>query len=773
MFSRYSLAALVLSVVFAPCADAVPYKYFGQDAPTTAQSSVPAGGGAASARARFLADLDPTTIGTEDFSSSANTPYPGNGNRDFVDVGVFTFTGASGATVPARIETAGGQIRSTNAAGTFATSPSKYLLGQGGVQDGATYGGIRLTYQPGTGTQPFGAFGVYITDTESFGSIRITLTPVGGGTPVVLDYTGIINTGSAGNYQLPGNSQLAFVGFIDTDQSYEQIEISFADPSGTANSNELFGFDDLTVGEGRQLEASKEQTTVFSAQVADEPGWRLLSAPVEGLTVDDLALQQLVQGVPAGDGRTQQQYPDVFSNLYTAYNGGGRYDYVFAPSTGTELVPGRGFWWYWYDADINPDNNAEGGGTSQSFVLDDFGLTAIGTEIVTDVSRDYDDNTNSASDSGAGDANPDPTTNGAPDGTVSPADDDFYMIGNPYAVPFLVSGITATGGTLQDPLFAWNPSNAGGVDPDDPDPTLDGPGSYEVIFRSPLPGQQAAAAVWQGLMAEVTSPAPVGGTVSFSFAVADTTGAGDPPFYGRTGAGDAYVHFELTGTTASGAAVRDEAAYVRFTADAEDGWDAFDASKPIPPTSAYALIAPVGVRDGEALEQAVLSLPEGGSPSVALAVATGEAGTYTLAWEGSALDATLVDAVTGDEVDLRTATAYTFEAEASDWAERFTLAFASTVDATDAPAAGLLVGEPTPNPAAGDVRLRVRLDAAADVVISVYDALGRRVQTATATLPAGALESLAVPTDGLASGAYVVTVEAPGVRETRRLTITR
>ena len=779
MLSRFCTAALLLAAFVAPEADAIPKKYFGQDAPAVAPTTLNPSGAAAAARARFLGDLD--NEATLTFTGSTAQTRPPR-NNVYYAVGNYNYPGGGSAIVPVDVTATDRAIQTAPYIGTYNTSPTSstqtnaflYTVGYYDAATGATSGGVRIVYNPGritdgTETRPIGAFGVYITDTESFGTIELTLTPLGGGAPVILNYTGIINQGRTG--QTPGDGQVSFVGFIDTDQVYEAIDITFTDPSGN-DANEAFGFDDLTIGAAQQLVPTKEQVTVFQPSIVDKPGWRLLSAPVEGLTVHDLALQQLVQGVPAGDGRPQQQYPDALSNLYTAYNGGGRYDYVFAPSTGTTLVPGRGFWWYWYDLDINPSNTLEGGGTSQSFVLDDFGLTAVGTALETTQTRAFTDNVNSASNSGGGDANPDPTTNGAPAGTVSPADDDFYMIGNPFAEPFLVSGVSATGGTLQDCFFAWNPGNPDGQDPADPNPALDGPGSYEVLFASPLPGQQAAAAVWQGLMAEVSSPVPAGGQVVFTFDEAARTGAGDPPFHGRVG-GDAFVHLRLSGTTALGYSVRDEAAYVRFRADAEDAWDRFDASKPIPPVPSYALLAPVGRRDGQAQVQSVLSLPEGGPAVVSVAFTANEAGTHTLTWGGTALDAVLTDAVTGASVPMDAVTSYTFDTEPVGWTERFSVAFASTVDGAAAPPAGPFVGLPTPNPSAGAVRLDIRLDAAATATVSVIDVLGRRVGSVSVELAAGVSQPVAVPTAGLAPGAYVLLVDAPGLRESRRLTVVR
>ena len=756
----FVLAALGASL---PAA-AQPVQYYGQDSRFSTDTSTPtvyADGAPLAARQRFLANLDPATIQNESFETfTATTTRPGTSTA-FSQA--LSFRGATAGTpVTATATALGAAIYQQTPArkdGVFATDGTNFIFGRRNV-----------TFD--FGTTPVNAFGFYLNDVETVPGVEVTLTPVSDDPDavlpdVVLFYGPIPNSGTTGTGT--GNGQLNFVGFIDKNTNYSRVVVGFP-----GVGNEGFGFDELVVGELPQVIAS--QVTVDQADIADQPGWRLLSAPVRGVTPNRLALQNLVQGVP-GTQSTQAQYPEAGANLYKGYNGGGRYDYVLPVNTEDELTPGRGVWWYWYDRDITPDPTSAGGGTSVSVALDDFSLSAVGFPVgfvrggtaTGDTTLVFVDNFNSASDATDGNANPDPTLSGAPAGTVSPADDDFYLIGNPFPAPFRVSFVTAAGGTLQDAMYIWNPANDAGQAPGDGDPDLDGPGSYEIVYQTPVGAQQADVAVWQGMMAEVTSPSAPGANIAFTFDDAGIAAAGTPPFFGRTAA-EAHLAFELVGETASGVAVRDAAATVRFRDDASAGWDRFDGSKPLPPTASYALVAPVG---SEAKRQAVLSLPTGGASAVALAFTSNEAGRHTLTWSGTARDAVLTDHATGATVDLASAESYTFETTATDWTERFTLAFASTVAAGGAPESGTFVGLPMPNPSAGAVRLDVRVAAASEVALSVYDVLGRRVSGATAGLAAGAAASLDVPTAGLAPGAYVVVVEAEGVRETRRLTVVR
>ncbi|MEM1117156.1 MAG: T9SS type A sorting domain-containing protein [Bacteroidota bacterium] len=743
------IRTLLCAVALATAAPtmATPVKFFGQDPQPSPASVLPASGASVAARTEFLSNL--SGVGTEDFGSVTVT-NPNTASATFslsfaASSGTITATGGG---FRARIQ----QNKPPSELDAFATSPVDFLKANGG---------LTLSFDT-----PIAAFGFYITDVEVPDTVLLTLTPDGGGAPVELPFTGIINTGQPGG--IPGDGQVAFIGFIDTETLYTGIDISFP---GTSAGAEAFGFDDMTVGDVGQV--TSEQVTATQADIFDEPGWRLLGAPVTGVTVDALALQNLVQGVPAGNGQAQQQYPAAPTNLYIAYNGGGRYDYVAPTATGTEAVPGEGFWWYWYDQAIDPPDDIAGGGTSESVVLDDFALTALGDASTVDVVRMFTDNANSASDSGNSDANP-----SGPNGEVLPADDDFYMLANPFAVPFAVDAISVTGGTLQDALFAWDPGDPNATPPTGANPTLDGPGSYQILFQTPLGGGAAdRAAVWQGLMAEVTSPTTIGGTVEVTYAASGRDATATPPFYGRQRrVAEPYVHLRLEGVTEGGAWVRDEAAYVRLRPDASAGWDRYDASKPLPPTGTHALIAPVGVRDGDRHRQAVLSLPDDGAVTASVDFLATGAGAYTLRWEQGAADtwdAELTDHATDTVVDLGAATAYAFTSESSGWTERFSVRFAPRAVSIDEGVAEASVAMTGPNPTASETAVVVRLGAPEAVRITVVDALGREVaRLHDGTVPAGATR-FGVEAAALAPGVYTLRVEGESVRASPTFTVIR
>ncbi|PAP77920.1 choice-of-anchor B family protein [Rubrivirga marina] len=78
-------------------------------------------------------------------------------------------------------------------------------------------------------------------------------------------------------------------------------------------------------------------------------GSRFLGVPSPGVTVDDLAAQNLVRGVPG-------YYPAANPpNLWTSYDAVAA-EWTVSAGTGEALQPGHGFRWYMYDRNVgNPD----------------------------------------------------------------------------------------------------------------------------------------------------------------------------------------------------------------------------------------------------------------------------------------------------------------------------------------------------------------------------------------------------------------------------------
>ena len=82
------------------------------------------------------------------------------------------------------------------------------------------------------------------------------------------------------------------------------------------------------------------------------------------------------------------------------------------------------------------------------------------------------------------------------------------------------------------------------------------------------------------------------------------------------------------------------------------------------------------------------------------------------------------------------------------------------------------VGTVGPNPSSGVATLGLTLADAEEVRVSIYDALGRRVVDTRIGLGAGA-HRVALPVADLASGTYVLRLDAGGTTTARRLAVTR
>ena len=573
-----------------------------------------------------------------------------------------------------------------------------------------------------------------------------------------------------------GSEALAFTDVPDT--AGQALTITFASPIPVTASQVYTFFTDLTAGgtllqfssadpyaggelyfttDGNPANATASVANdlrffaffgapaqTVTQSVFDGPGWRLLSAPVQGLLVDSLAGLNLVQGVPAG-ASTPAQYPALPDNLYLGYAGSGSF-FAYVPPSATDesVVPGRGFFWFWNDEDEGPFVD----GTSQGYELSTFTLSATGAPRTSDVFETF---TNTA--------------------------DEFYMIGNPFADPLAVSGITVTnlGVTLGSTFSAFDPATSAYV-------TLfeENPGNGD------LPDTLAA---WQGLFAEVTAN-PSMEDPEFAYDFAETDAAATPPFYGRTmgtgplasSATTPYLQLQLEGVTAAGVVVADHSAYVRFLPDASFAFDRHDGTKLIPPTGTHALLAPVGERDGAPYRLSVHSLPNVLTEAVTIPVAfrATEAGTFVVSWAGvlslpEEWQATLYDTEIGTEVDVRAAERYSFSAGVTDWTDRFALTVTPGQVVVNEPAEGLPVAfaldAASPNPFATTTTLRYTLPEAAVVTLAVYDLLGRAMAILVQAPQEAGLHAVTWDATDAATGVYVVRLTTEqGEVHTQRLT---
>lgn len=235
MSLKKTLLAAFVAGSLLPAAQAAPIIYFGENlSPAGGVSGDPV-----TARTSFLAGL--TGVGNEDFEGiAAGTASPL----------ALTFPGSAGsitATITATGSSAGGVCNTGS--GT---------VGAIGCYDFGRYPTSGSNWYHTTDlftidfSAPVSAFGFYMTDIGDFdGQVTLALA---GGTTVNLVVPTTLNA---------PNGSLAFFGFIDPDASYTSIAFG-----NTASGTDVFGFDDMVVGDAEQVVDVPEPGTLALLGVA-------------------------------------------------------------------------------------------------------------------------------------------------------------------------------------------------------------------------------------------------------------------------------------------------------------------------------------------------------------------------------------------------------------------------------------------------------------------------------------------------------------------------
>jgi hypothetical protein len=496
------------------------------------------------------------------------------------------------------------------------------------------------------------------------------------------------------------------------------------------------------------------EQTMPTVVLTGDAGWRMLSAPVTGFTLDQITDDIAVQGVPGGAN------PDSPSNVF------------YRPSTGEWTVPagvsaplptGLGYIAYVYDNDL-----AGSTPLPDTLDIDDASLREPSADVVVAVDQG-----------------------------------GFTLMGNPFAQGLAIDRLAGNGafgvqGGLLSPIQVW----------DDGTGTPEGNADIGTTgsFVSYNLGEGQIVAPWQGFMLEANNEDALGAT-SVTIPLAARTSAAptvavffknsDEPLFRR-------LSLVLDGPPGSGA--QDRSAGLYFHPTASDGRDGYDGTKLVPLLAEYVslgFMAPDGsdellVQDSRALTPAEVQRYE-------LNVrAQGLDGELTLRWpERVNLPADwrieLLDRATGTTVDLAADTSYSFvlgreqiagavdplaagrtlrAQQASETVGRFRIAVVpagvvvATDDLFDVPQEARLEGA-APNPFRGQTTIRFALPSAQRVRLTIYDALGRQVALlADQTFTAG--ENRVVwGGSSLPSGLYFVRLETDSRMLTRSITLLR
>ena len=340
-------------------------------------------------------------------------------------------------------------------------------------------------------------------------------------------------------------------------------------------------------------------------------------------------------------------------------------------------------------------------------------------------------------------------------GSANATDAGWQLLGNPYPAPLNYALVAPADRLNLDAAIYVYVST----------------GPYTGNYRSYANGVggNPVLPVGQGFFARVSSGQTTGG---LTFRNSQRLTAPDNTPFQRTAA-DARPLVQLELRTATGLA---DALYAYAQTGATAGFDAqFDALK-LPNTSGLNLASVASSSEALAID----GRPAFSTSTVLpLAVGVPAAGSYSLAAAAlnnlpAALDVVLVDALTGQTVNLRQQPTYAFAvtaAQAAATSSRFTLTFvARTALATTA---ALTAAEITlyPNPAHAAFTVLVPATAgAAQLHADLLNALGQVVRRQDAALPAAGAR-LVVDAAGLAAGVYTLRLQVGATAVAKRVVL--
>lgn len=220
MKSLFGLGMTALVAAAAVPASAAPVIFFGENQnPAGGVSGAPV-----TARNAFLAAL--SGVSTEDFTSVATG----------ASSAALTFTGSAGS-INGTLS-GGGSIANAPVTGTYATSPNKFYDNQ--------FNAFTVSF-----TQDIAAFGFYGTDIgDVSASLQITLD-IGTAKQRVFTVANTVNG---------ANGSLLFWGITDTANTFRTV--TFAQ-----SGSDRFGFDDLTVGDARQVVGGVPEPTTWAMMI--------------------------------------------------------------------------------------------------------------------------------------------------------------------------------------------------------------------------------------------------------------------------------------------------------------------------------------------------------------------------------------------------------------------------------------------------------------------------------------------------------------------------
>jgi|GEM_PF-1776340 hypothetical protein len=242
------------------------------------------------------------------------------------------------------------------------------------------------------------------------------------GSAADLDFGSITGNGDDGYWIATDNTDDASLkssivdiyGVVDEDGSgnaWEYEDSRAVRSSDITDAKATWTTSEWTITSANIVDATYKAHPEHQVEITGTAGWRMLSAPISGFTVEDISDNTAIQGVTGGDNTG-------FDANFQFYNNGTSGIFDEPTNVTTAIDDGLGFIVYFY-------NNTTAGSSTLPITLD-----VTGTEPSGDVTTSL----------------------------YSGAANQFTMVGNPFASNFNTNGITATGGAIQNNIAFWNNS---------------------------------------------------------------------------------------------------------------------------------------------------------------------------------------------------------------------------------------------------------------------------------------------------------------------------
>ena len=577
-------------------------------------------------------------------------------------------------------------------------------------------------------------------------SVWWELTPSSSGTLTVStagsDFDTVLSLWTATNSD--GDYPLTQVDCNDDNGGTSQSEITPSVTAGTTYFVRVTGYAGATGTVELAASGPSVQAPSTSVAVTGSAGWRFLASPAEGATFDDLLGPIRTQGFPGADDESADV--SVYRYVYPNSSSSADPDWA-APSNQSDAInSGEGVLAYVFNDDLGTTLSVSGAPPVAPHTYRDLRYTAPG--------------------------------------------DGWNLVGNPFRVALDWDDASWTKTNTENAIYVW-------------DPNASGSGDYLSWNASTSSGTLGSGTIapLQAFWVQTNADDP-------QLVAPEAALARSSSFVGREPS-TAALNLNLDGTLDGHTATFSTAAIVAFHSEATSAVDAFDTHQLVPLTDSYLVLYAEASDGGETAALDLTALPRSFDTrlDVPLALEAAVAGapteaTLTLSWPDLSLlppewSLTLKDQDTDATVNLRDTGAYTFShvpAEGStvqrgtpgrapqrvvrsNESTRFLLTVEQSSATGQEPATTLparfALESVFPNPARNYATARYTLPEPAEVTITVYDVLGRRIaQLVDAPTEAGR-HSVRWNADGLASGLYIVRFEAGQTTDMHRVTLAR